>query len=93
MAPLGTHGLDALQGLVRDCVASGVGRRVLLLRTDLLPPRLTRPHHLQLVRAALEPLMTAERARTHDLPTGRLAVSWRGDAPMLLQQSLAACRT
>ncbi len=90
MAPLGTHGLDALQGLVRDCVASGVGRRVLLLRTDLLPPRLTRLHHLQLARAALEPLMTAERARTHDLPTGRLAVSWRGDAPMLLQQSLGA---
>jgi len=90
MAPLGTHGLDALQGLVRDCVASGVGRHVLLLRTDLLPPRLTRLHHLQLARAALEPLMTAERARTHDLPTGRLAVSWRGDAPMLLQQSLGA---
>ena len=90
LVPIGTTGLEALESLVRDCAASGVGRRVLLLRTDLLPPRLTRQHHLRLARAALDPLAGADRARTHELPTGRLAVSWRGDAPVLLQQSLGA---
>lgn len=88
--PFGSGGLDALRGLVRDCATAGVARRVLLVRADLLPPRLTRPHHLQFARTALEPLMAAERARTHDLPAGRVAVSWRGDAPALLQQSLGA---
>lgn len=83
-------GLQTLQALVRDCVVSGVARRVLLLRVDLLPPRLSRPHHLRLARAALDPLGYADRARTHDLPGGRVAVSWRGDAPALLQQTLAA---
>ncbi len=86
----GTSGADTLHSLVRDCAAAGVARRVLLVRIDLLPPRLTQPHHLRLARAALDPLLTAERARTHDLPAGRLALSWRGDAPVLLQRSLAA---
>ncbi len=89
-APAGSPGLAALQGLVRDCATAGVERRVLLLRADLLPPRLTRPHHLGLIRDALDPLLSAERARLHDLPKGRLAVSWRGLAPALLQQSLEA---
>ena len=88
--PGGSTGLAALQGLVRDCAASGVERRVLLLRIDLLPPRLARPHHLRLMRDALDPLLSAERARLHDLPMGRLAVSWRGPAAALLQQSLDA---
>ncbi len=84
--PAVSSGLAALQGLVRDCAAAGVERRVLLLRADLLPPRLARPHHLRLMRDALDPLLSAERARLHDLPKGRLAVSWRGPAPALLQQ-------
>ncbi len=88
--PAGFPGLAALQGLVRDCAASGVERCVLLLRIDLLPPRLARPHHLRLMRDALDPLLSAERARLHDLPTGRLAVSWRGPAAALLQQSREA---
>lgn len=86
----GASGLSALRGLVRDCAASGVERRVLLLRTDLLPPRLTRPHHLRLMREALDPLLSAERACLHDLPTARLALAWRGPAAALLQQSMAA---
>jgi len=83
-------GLAALRDLVRDCAASGVERRVLLLCTDLLPQWLAQPHHLRLMRDALDPLLSAERARLHDLPTGRLAVSWRGPAPALLQRSLDA---
>ncbi len=83
-----TAGFDALAGLVRDCEVSGVGRRALLLRTDALPPALSRPPHLQLVRAALDPLTLADRARLHELPAGRFAVSWRGESPILLRQTL-----
>ncbi len=90
MSAAAASGLDALHSLVRDCAAAGVGRHVLLVRADLLPPRLTQPHHLRLARAALDPLMTAERARAHDLPDGRMAISWRGNAPAPLQQSLTA---
>lgn len=90
LAPPAAAGWGAIETLVRDCAASGVGRRVLLLRTDLLPPRLARPHYLRLARAALDPLTSADRARAHDLPNGCMAVSWRGDAPVLLQQSLGA---
>ena len=81
--------LDGLDVLVRDCASSGVARRALLLRMDLLPPSLSRPHHLRLARAALDPLTSADRAQTHELP-GRVAVSWRGDAQVLLRQSMAA---
>ena len=88
--PPAANGPEGLLGLVRDCATAGVSRRVLLLRPELLPLRLAQPHHLRLARVALEPLMTAERARAHDLPNGRLAVSWRGDASALLQQSLTA---
>ena len=90
MSAAAASGLDALHSLVRDCAAAGVGRHVLLVRADLLPPRLAQPHHLRLARAALDPLMTAERARAHDLPDGRMAISWRGNAPAPLQQSLTA---
>ncbi len=86
----GPAGLDALAALVRDCTASGVGRRALLLRTDVLPPQLARPHHLRLASAALDPLTLADRARKHELPNGRVAVSWRGESAALLRQSLDA---
>jgi len=90
IAAAGAHSLDGLLGLVRDCTTAGVARRVLLLRTDLLPPGLARPQQLRLARIALDPLMAAERARMHDLPSERLAVTWRGNAPVLLQRSLSA---
>ena len=81
-------GLLALTTLVRDCSVSGVSRRVLLLRTDLLPPRLARPHHLRLASEAIEPLTSADRARRYELAHGRIAISWRGDSPDLLRQAL-----
>jgi len=90
IAAAGAHSLDGLQSLVRDCTTAGVARRVLLLRTDRLPPGLARPQQLRLARMALDPLMAAERARMHELPSDRLAVTWRGDAPVLLQRSLSA---
>ena len=81
-------GLQDLTNLVRDCAISGVGRRVLLLRSDLLPPRLSRPHHLRLAHEALEPLAGADRARRHELPHGRLAISWRGEAAHRINEVL-----
>lgn len=81
-------GLQDLTNLVRDCATSGVGRRVLLLRSDLLPPRLSLPHHLRLAHEALEPLAGADRARRHELPQGRLAISWRGEAAHRINEVL-----
>lgn len=81
-------GLLALITLVRDCSVSGVPRRVLLLRTDLLPQRLSRPHHLRLAHEALDPLDGAERSRRYALAHERAAVSWRGEAPDRLRQTL-----
>lgn len=81
-------GLLALITLVRDCSVSGVSRRVLLLRTDVLPPRLSRPHHIRLAHEALDPLEGADRARRHALAHDRIAVSWRGEAPDRLRQVL-----
>lgn len=83
-------GLAELTALVRDCSVSGVERRVLLLRTDLLPDRLSRPHHFRLAQDALEPLIGADRARRHELAGGPLAVSWRGDAAERVQRVLAS---
>ena len=53
------EGVAELTTLVRNCSISGVERRVLLIRTDLLPPRLSRPQHMRLANDALEPLMGA----------------------------------
>lgn len=83
-----TSGLDELETLVRDCEASGVGRRALLFRADALPPALSRPHHLRLAREALDPLTLADRARVHELPGGRMAISWRGESTPLLRKAL-----
>lgn len=85
-------GLVSLATLVRDCSASGVGRNALLLRTDLLPPALSRPHHIRLAAEALHPLRDADRAQTFELGHDRLAVAWRGDAPTLLQGALDGLR-
>lgn len=83
-------GLDALSALVRESLVSGVERRALLIRTDVLPPSLSRPIHLRRARAAIDPLTLADRGRCHELPGGRLVVSWRGEAPKLLQETITA---
>ncbi len=75
---------ERLVALIENCAASGVGRQALLLRTDRLPPALSRPHHLRLAEAALAPLLGASRAQLFHLPGPRFAVTWRGDAEVLL---------
>ena len=82
------EGVAELTTLVRNCSVSGVERRVLLIRTDLLPPRLSRPQHMRLANDALEPLMGAERAQRFQLAHGRLAIGWRGEAADRLRQTL-----
>lgn len=92
-APAGPReeaGLEALAALVRGCAAAGVERRVMLLRAEMLPETLARPHHLRLACAALDPLMGAERAQWHSLPGRRIAVSWRGEASRAVDAAWSA---
>lgn len=67
-----------LAAFVAECVGTGVARRVLLVRLSSLPRALARPHHMRLVRDALEPLASANRAQMFHLPSGDIAVAWRG---------------
>lgn len=64
----------ALATVARECVTSGVERRVLYLRLALLPARLREPRHLRMVREALAPVLRPTRARLYELPGGDLAV-------------------
>ncbi len=80
----------ALIARVASSAASGVARRALVLRLSRLPPTLTRPHHLRLARAALDPLLDADRAEAFDLPNADTAVLWRGEGGPALQASLDA---
>jgi hypothetical protein len=81
---------ERLTALVRDCQRSGVARQVLLVRTERLPPGLSRPHHLRLAEAALSPLLEANRALRFHLPGPQFAVTWRGDAEAALLEVLRA---
>lgn len=85
-----TSGLDSLAALVHDTQVASVARHALLLRLDRLPSPLRRPHHRRLALAALDPLLDADRGRLHELPCGRLAVSWRGEAPASFGRAMAA---
>ena len=62
----------ALASLARDCVTSGVERRVLHVRLSLVPARLREARHQRLVREALAPLLRPTRARLYELPGGDL---------------------
>jgi hypothetical protein len=83
-------GIEAVSALVRESAVSGVQRRALLLRTDVLPPSLSRPQHLRRAREALDPLLMADRGRCHELSSGRIVISWRGDAPKLMRETVDA---
>lgn len=85
-----TGDLESLTSLVRDTQVASVERRALLVRLDRLPAPLRRPHHRRLARAALDPLLVADRGCLHELPAGRLAVSWRGEAGVNLNRVMAA---
>lgn len=80
----------ALIARVASSAASGVARRALVLRLSQLPSALSRPHHLRLARAALDPLRGADRAEAFELPNADTAVLWRGRGDEALRASLAA---
>jgi hypothetical protein len=61
-----------LAALVRESVAANAVREVLYLRLSGLGSNLQRPHHLRLVRDALEPVLAAARTRVFELPNGDL---------------------
>lgn len=82
--------LTSLASLVHDCARSGVGRQVLLVRLDTLPPTLARSQQRRLARTALEGLTRVDRALLHDLPNGAVAVSWKGGAGAALDEAMAA---
>lgn len=89
---LAIQGLASLARLIRECAVSGMDRQAILFRAELLPHRQSLPHHRRLARAALDPLLRAERAAWHDLPGGAVAISWRGDASQHLAAVTAQLR-
>ncbi len=89
-APGGRDDTAALIARIASSAASGVARRAFVLRLSQLPPRMARPHHLRLARAALDPLRGADRAESFDLANGDIALLWRGRAEGPLRAALAA---
>ena len=81
-------GLESLSELVRTSSSSGVSRRALLFWADRLPPSLSRPEQVRSAHAILAPLTGADRAARHDLPGGRLVISWKGDPARALTQAM-----
>ena len=77
-----------LARLVGECAASAIGRSALALRLSRLPVGRALPHHLRLARAALDPLLVADRARSFELANNDIVVVWRGDAAAAVR----ACR-
>lgn len=67
-------------------------RQVALFRAELLPHCRSRSHHRRLARAALDPLLRAQRADWHELPRGAAAISWRGNASKCLADATAQLR-
>ncbi len=77
-----------LARLVGECTAASIGRSALALRLSRLPRDRAEPHHLRLARAALDPLLAADRARLFSLDNHDIVVVWKGDA----SAAVAACR-
>ncbi|MES2711696.1 MAG: hypothetical protein V4653_08955 [Pseudomonadota bacterium] len=84
-SPLGTSDAVELAALVRDTVASGVEREMLVLRLSALPPALRRGHHRRLLEAAWAPLRSSARSRCFDLPNGDLCAVEAPPAHLLAQ--------
>lgn len=72
------HQSQALLAVLEGCNNPGVTRCALLIRTPLLPPGLRRPHHLRLIRGALEPLRNLDRAGLYLLADDTMVACWRG---------------
>lgn len=71
----GTAGAVALAALVRETVAAGVERRVLVFRPTRLSAGHRRPAQVALLREGLEALRRSARTRVFDLPRGGLVAT------------------
>jgi hypothetical protein len=72
-APPGAAGAVALAALVRETVAAGVERRVLVFRPARLAAARRRPVQMALLREGWDGLRRTSRARLFDLPRAGLA--------------------
>ncbi|BDG75259.1 hypothetical protein [Roseomonas fluvialis] len=72
-APPGAAGAVSLAALVRETVAAGVERRVLVFRPARLSPQHRRPARLAMLREAWDGLRRTSRTRVFDLPRAGLA--------------------
>jgi hypothetical protein len=72
-APPGAAGAVGLAALVRETVAAGVERRVLVFRPARLSPGHRRPAQLALLREGWDGLRRTSRTRVFDLPRAGLA--------------------
>ncbi|CAH0254835.1 hypothetical protein [Roseomonas sp. CECT 9278] len=72
-APPGAAGAVSLAALVRETVAAGVERRVLVFRPSRLSAQHRRPAQLALLREGWEGLRRTSRTRVFDLPRAGLA--------------------
>lgn len=85
----GAAGAVALASLVRETVAAGVERRVLLFRPGRLAAARRRPPQAGLLREAWEGLRRSSRTRVFDLPRGAL-VALEGPPAHHLAEAQAA---
>lgn len=86
---VGAAGAVALASLVRETVAAGVERRVLLFRPARLAPARRRPPQAGLLREAWEGLRRSSRTRVFELPRGAL-VALEGPPAHHLAEAQAA---
>ncbi len=70
--PPGAAGAVALAGLVRETVAAGVERRLLLFRPQHLAPARRRGPQIAMLHGAWDALRRTSRTRVFDLPRGGL---------------------
>ena len=70
--PPGAAGAIALAGLVRDTVAAGVDRRLLLFRPSRLAPARRRGPQFAMLHSAWDALRRTSRTRIFELPRGGL---------------------
>jgi hypothetical protein len=91
-APSGDEDAHALATTLRACAVAEIERRGLLLRLTRVPPTVLRPVHRQRVRVAVEPLLSADRARLFCLADGSLVVVWRGAATQRLEQAMRSLK-
>lgn len=72
---------------LQECRIAGIERQACIVHLARLPVERTRPHHLRLARAALEPLANADRARVFTLPNRTIVAVWRGRADSAMAAS------